>query len=152
GQKALARTSSTPGRTQELNFFSADVGMTVVDMPGYGYARAAKTQVADWTRLAFDFLRGRANLRRVYVLVDARHGLKDGDVEAMMLLDKAAVSYQVVLTKADKVKPAELARVVGETRESLKKRPAAHPEVVVTSAAAGSGIAELRAELARVMV
>src|SRR5262245_6736948 len=108
GQKALARTSNTPGRTQELNFFSADAGITVVDMPGYGYARAPKTQVADWTRLAFDFLRGRANLRRVYVLIDARHGLKDTDIEAMKLLDKAAVSYQIVLTKADKVTPSEL--------------------------------------------
>jgi GTP-binding protein len=149
GQKALARTSNTPGRTQELNFFGADAGITVVDMPGYGYARAPKTQVADWTRLIFDFLRGRANLRRVYVLVDARHGLKDSDIEALKLLDKAAVSYQVVLTKADKVKPAERARVEDATRASLRKRAAAHPEVLATSAADGSGIAELRAEIVR---
>jgi GTP-binding protein len=149
GQKALARTSNTPGRTQELNFFGADAGITIVDMPGYGYARAPKTQVADWTKLIFDFLRGRANLRRVYVLVDARHGLKDSDVEAMKLLDKAAVSYQVVLTKADKMKPAELARVEDETRAGLKKRAAAHPELIATSAAEGTGIAELRAELFR---
>jgi GTP-binding protein len=152
GQKALARTSNTPGRTQELNFFGADAGITVVDMPGYGYARAPKAQVADWTRLIFDFLRGRATLRRVYVLVDARHGLKDSDVEALKLLDKAAVSYQVVLTKTDKVTPTELVRVVNETNESLKKRPAAHPEVLGTSAADGAGIAELRAELARLAI
>jgi GTP-binding protein len=149
GQKALARTSNTPGRTQELNFFGADAGITIVDMPGYGYARAPKTQVADWTKLIFDFLRGRANLRRVYVLVDARHGIKDSDAEAMKLLDKAAVSYQIVLTKADKVKPADLARVEDETRASLRKQPAAHPEVLATSAASGAGIADLRAELAR---
>lgn len=149
GQKALARTSDTPGRTQELNFFAADAGITIVDMPGYGYARAPKHQVADWTKLVFDFLRGRANLRRVYVLVDARHGLKDNDVEALKALDQAAVSYQIVLTKADKVKPAELARVVDETRERLKQRPAAHPEVLATSAESRAGIAELRAEIAR---
>ena len=118
-------------------------------MPGYGYARAPKAQVADWTRLVFDFLRGRANLRRVYVLVDARHGLKDTDIEALKLLDKAAVSYQVVLTKTDKVKPAERAGVDDATRESLRKRPAAHPEVLATSAADGTGIAELRSEIVR---
>jgi GTP-binding protein len=149
GQKALARTSNTPGRTQELNFFGADAGITIVDMPGYGYARAPKTQVADWTKLIFDFLRGRANLRRVYVLIDARHGLKESDVETLKLLDKAAVSYQVLLTKADKVKPAELAKLREATGEILKRRPAAHPEVLATSAAEGIGIAELRAELTR---
>jgi GTP-binding protein len=149
GQKALARTSDTPGRTQELNFFVADAGITIVDMPGYGYARAPKRQVAEWTKLVFDFLRGRANLRRVYVLVDARHGLKDNDVEALKTLDQAAVSYQVVLTKTDKVKPDELARVRDETGERLKQRPAAHPEVLATSAESRAGVAELRAEIAR---
>jgi GTP-binding protein len=149
GQKALARTSDTPGRTQELNFFGADAGITIVDMPGYGYARAPKSQVADWTKLVFDFLRGRANLRRVYLLVDARHGLKDNDVEALKTLDKAAVSYQVVLTKADKVKPSELAGVQDETRERLKKHPAAHPDILATSAESRAGVAELRAEIAR---
>jgi GTP-binding protein len=149
GQKALARTSNTPGRTQELNFFGADAGITIVDMPGYGYARAPKAQVADWTRLVFDFLRGRANLRRVYVLVDARHGLKDSDIEAIKLLDKAAVSYQVVLTKTDKVTPAELGRVENETGEGLRKRAAAHPQILATSAAEGTGIAELRSEILR---
>ncbi len=148
GQKALARTSNTPGRTRELNFFGADAGITIVDMPGYGYARAAKTEIASWTQLVFDFLRGRANLRRVYVLVDARHGLKDNDGEAMTVLDKAAVSYQVLLTKADKMKPAELARVQDEAQSALRKRPAAHPAVIATSAESGAGIAELRAEIA----
>jgi len=152
GQKALARTSDTPGRTQELNFFGADAGITIVDMPGYGYARAPKHQVADWTKLVFDFLRGRVNLRRVYILVDARHGLKDNDVETLKTLDKAAVSYQVVLTKADKVKPGELARVQDETRERLKQRPAAHPDILATSAERSAGIAELRAEIARLVI
>ena len=149
GQKALARTSNTPGRTRELNFFGADAGITIVDMPGYGYARAPKHEVASWTKLVFDFLRGRANLRRVYVLVDARHGLKDKDVEAMKELDQAAVSYQVVLTKADTIAPADLAQVQQETCVRLKMRPAAHPEVLATSAARGDGIAELRAEIAK---
>jgi GTP-binding protein len=151
GQKALARTSNTPGRTRELNFFGADAGITIVDMPGYGYARAPKEQVASWTKLVFDFLRGRANLRRVYVLVDARHGLKDNDGEAMNVLDKAAVSYQVVLTKADKMKPADIARIREEAQGSLRKHPAAHPEVLATSAENGSGIAELRTEIARLV-
>ncbi len=126
GQKALARTSNTPGRTRELNFFTADIGLTIVDMPGYGYARAPKTEVAAWTRLVFDYLRGRANLRRVYLLVDARHGLKDNDVDALKLIDKAAVSYQVVLTKTDKLKAAEMERVVEETAAAIAKRAAAH--------------------------
>jgi GTP-binding protein len=148
GQKALARTSNTPGRTQELNFFGADAGITIVDMPGYGYARAPKTDVAAWTRLVFDYLRGRANLRRVYVLIDARHGIKANDVEALDLLDKAAVSYQVVLTKADKPTPAELSGVAGAAAAALAKRPAAHPAILVTSAATGAGIAALAADIA----
>ncbi len=130
-------------------FFGAAAGIAIVDMPGYGYARAPKRQVAEWTKLVFDFLRGRASLRRVYVLVDARHGLKENDREALKVLDKAAVSYQVVLTKADKVKAAELARVRDELHEMLRKHPAAHPEVLATSAGNGLGIAELRAEIAR---
>lgn len=148
GQKALARTSNTPGRTQELNFFGADCGLVIVDMPGYGYARVSKKQVADWTRLVFDYLKGRANLRRVYVLVDARHGLKPNDLEALGLLDKAAVSYQIVLTKADKLKGAELAQVIAETGAKIAKRPAAHPEIVATSASTGAGMPELRGEIA----
>jgi GTP-binding protein len=148
GQKALARTSNTPGRTQELNFFAADTGPMIVDMPGYGYARASKQLVKSWTRLVFAYLRGRANLRRVYVLIDARHGIKDNDGEALDLLDKAAVSYQIVLTKADKLKPAELADVVEATRKAIAKRPAAYPEILATSAEKGLGIEQLRAEIA----
>ena len=148
GQKALARTSNTPGRTQELVFFGADTGITLVDMPGYGYARAPKKLVASWTRLVFDFLRGRVGLRRVYVLIDARHGLKPNDLDALKLLDEAAVSYQIVLTKTDKLKPAEVEQVVRETREGIAKHPAAHPEVLTTSAAEGSGLDRLRAEIA----
>ena len=148
GQKALARTSNTPGRTQELNFFAADIGPVIVDMPGYGYARASKKLVKNWTRLVFDFLRGRANLRRVYLLIDARHGIKENDGETLDLLDKAAVSYQIVLTKADKPKPAELADVVEATRKAIAKRPAAYPEILVTSADKSLGIDRLRAEIA----
>jgi GTP-binding protein len=148
GQKGLARTSNTPGRTQELNFFGADAGPVIVDMPGYGYARASKRVVKNWTRLVFDYLRGRPNLRRVYVLIDARHGLKENDREALSLLDKAAVSYQVVLTKADKLKPEALAAIVTATRAGIAKRPAAHPEIIVTSADTGAGIETLRSEIA----
>jgi GTP-binding protein len=148
GQRALARTSNTPGRTQELNFFGADTEPVIVDMPGYGYARASKRQIKDWTRLAFAFLRGRANLRRVYLLVDARRGIMDNDREALDLLDTAAVSYQVVLTKADKLKPSGLADVVATTERALAKRPAAYPAVLATSAETGLGIDLLRAEIA----
>jgi GTP-binding protein len=151
GQRALARTSNTPGRTRELNLFGADgSGIVIVDMPGYGYARAPKGQVRNWTKLAFDYLRGRANLRRVYVLVDARHGLKDNDRDALKQIDKAAVSYQVVLTKADKLKPAELEQRIAETAAEVRKRPAAHPEVLATSAETGLGIDMLRAEIAAI--
>ena len=148
GQKVLARTSNTPGRTRELNLFSADAGVAIVDMPGYGYARAPKTEVAAWTQTVFDYLRGRPRLRRVYVLVDARHGLKANDDEALATLDKAAVSYQIVLTKADKVKPGELADIIAATAAAIVKRPAAHPEVLATSSATGAGIDLLRAEIA----
>ncbi len=148
GQKALARTSNTPGRTRELNLFSAEAGVAIVDMPGYGYARAPKTEVAAWTRTVFDYLRGRPRLRRVYVLIDARHGLKANDEEALATLDKAAVSYQIVLTKADKAKGGDLPAVIAATAARLAKRPAAHPEVLATSAASGAGIDGLRAEIA----
>ena len=148
GQKALARTSNTPGRTRELNFFAADAGITIVDMPGYGYARAPKSEVAAWTKLVFAYLRGRPNLRRVYLLVDARHGLKDNDVDALKLIDKAAVSYQVVLTKIDKLKQAELGTVVETTAAAIAKRAAAHPAILATSSDEGIGIDVLRAEIA----
>lgn len=148
GQKALARTSNTPGRTRELNFFGADTHITIVDMPGYGYARAPKSEVAAWTKLVFDYLRGRPNLRRVYLLIDARHGLKDTDIDALKLIDKAAVSYQVVLTKTDKLKAAEMDKVVADTAATIAKRAAAHPAILATSSDDGIGIDVLRAAIA----
>lgn len=148
GRKGLARTSSTPGRTQMLNFFVApDTPLTIVDMPGYGYAQAPKDLVDAWTNLVFSYLRGRPNLRRVILLVDSRHGIKKNDLEAMALLDRAAVVYQVVLTKSDKIKPPQLARLVSETEAALAKRVAAHPLIVATSSEKNRGIDELRAEL-----
>jgi len=151
GRNGLARTSNTPGRTRELNFFSADAGLTIVDMPGYGYARAPKSEVAAWTQLVFDFLRGRANLRRVYLLVDARHGLKENDVDALKLINQAAVSYQVVLTKTDKLKAAEMANIVEETAAAIAKQAAAHPTILATSSDKGIGIDVLRAEIAELV-
>lgn len=151
GQKGLARTSNTPGRTRQLNLFGAGAGVTIVDMPGYGYARAPKKEVAAWTRVIFGYLRGRANLRRVFLLVDARHGLKANDLAALDLFDKAAVSYQIVLTKCDRPKPAALAAIVAETARTIAKRPAAHPEIIATSAETGGGIDLLRAEIAALM-
>jgi GTP-binding protein len=151
GRNGLARTSNTPGRTRELNFFSADAGLTIVDMPGYGYARAPKSEVAAWTNLAFDYMRGRAKLRRVYVLVDARHGLKDNDLDALKLIDQAAVSYQVVLTKTDKLKPTEIAKMIDETAAAIAKHAAAHPVILATSSDKGFGIDVLRAEIAELL-
>ena len=145
-RKGLARTSNTPGRTQELNFF--DVGeplrMRLVDMPGYGFAEAPKDLARRWRYLINDYLRGRAILKRALVLVDSRHGLKDVDREVMAMLDTAAVSYHLVLTKTDKVKPTELAKTVAATAAEARKRPAAHPAIFTTSSETGSGIAELR--------
>ncbi len=145
-RKGLARTSNTPGRTQELNFF--DVGtplkLRLVDMPGYGFAEAPKDLVRRWRHLVNDYLRGRTVLKRALVLVDARHGLKPPDRDMMDMLDTAAVNYQLVLTKADKVKPAELARIVEQTAEEARKHPAAHPTIFTTSSETGSGIAGLR--------
>jgi len=151
GRKALARTSHTPGRTQELIYFAADTALRLVDMPGYGYAEAPKAKVAAWTGLIHAYLSGRANLARVYVLIDARHGLKEADESVLKTLDVAAVSYQVVLTKADQVKPAELETRIAATAAALAKRPAAFPEILVTSAREGSGMAELRAAIVRVV-
>ncbi|WP_367193659.1 ribosome biogenesis GTP-binding protein YihA/YsxC [Amorphus sp. 3PC139-8] len=149
GQKTLARTSNTPGRTQELNFFVTDVApIVLVDMPGYGYAAAPKKAVEAWTELVFDFLRGRPTLRRVYLLIDARHGLKAIDEEVMNSLDQAAVSYQVVLTKADKIGPSQLAERIAETAQKIIKRPAAHPTVIATSSVTREGLDDLRAEVA----
>jgi GTP-binding protein len=146
-RNGLARTSNTPGRTQELNFF--DVGdplvFRLVDMPGYGYARAPKDMVRQWRFLVNDYLRGRAVLKRALLLIDSRHGVKDVDREVMEMLDAAAVSYRLVLTKADKVKASELAEVVASTAAEARKRPAAHPEIIATSAEKGMGMPELRA-------
>jgi GTP-binding protein len=147
GRNALARTSNTPGRTQELNFF--DVGtplrFRLVDMPGYGFAKAPKDMVRQWRYLVNDYLRGRQALKRTLVLIDARHGIKDVDREILEMLDKAAVSYRIVLTKADKVKATDLAAVTEATTAEALKRPAAHPGIIATSSEGGMGIAELRA-------
>jgi GTP-binding protein len=152
GRNALARTSHTPGRTQELIFFEGppDCPLRLVDMPGYGYASAPKTKVASWTALIHAFLQGRSNLARVYVLIDGRHGLKDVDEDVLKSLDRSAVSYQIVLTKADQVKPAQLAETLEATRAQLSKHPAAFPEVLVTSSRTGTGMPELRAAMIRV--
>jgi GTP-binding protein len=143
---ALARTSNTPGRTQELNFF--DVGsplrLRLVDMPGYGFAKAPKDVVKKWRHLVNDYLRGRQVLKRALVLVDSRHGLKEIDLEVMKMLDEAAVSYHLVLTKADKVKASELEAAEAATAAEARKHPAAHPEVIVTSSEGGMGIERLR--------
>jgi GTP-binding protein len=149
-QQGLARTSNTPGRTQELNFFEpTGAALFLVDMPGYGFAQAPKAKVEQWTALVKDYLRGRATLARVFLLIDARHGLKAPDREVMALMDEAAVSYQGVLTKIDKLKPTELAHIERATAEELAKHAAAYPVLVVTSSQTGAGIAELRAEIAR---
>jgi GTP-binding protein len=144
----LARASNTPGRTQELNYFSAQDRLYVVDLPGYGYAKAPKYKVEAWTKLTRAFLRGRATLRRVFVLIDSRHGLKDVDLELMDMLDETAVTYQLVLTKSDKLKKGQLARVHAETLKAIAKRPAAFPVVAQTSSEKGLGMPELRAEIA----
>ena len=152
GMTALARTSNTPGRTQEINIFEAqDAPLRIVDMPGYGFAQAPKEKVAQWTRLIHAYLTGRQNLRRVYVLVDGRHGPKANDLTVMNELDKAAVSYQIVLTKADKMLARDLEQVIAATRAAIAKRPAAHPELIVTSAQKGAGMQDLRAEIARLL-
>jgi GTP-binding protein len=151
GRRALARISHTPGRTQELIFFSGPASLTLVDMPGYGYAAAAKTKIKAWTALIHTFLLGRANLARLYLLIDARHGLKPTDTEMLETLDKAAVNYQVVLTKSDAARQADLAALAVKTQTALAEHPAAHPEVLVTSARSGSGIPQLRAAMARLI-
>jgi GTP-binding protein len=147
GRNSLARTSNTPGRTQELNFFEVGTPAVfrLVDMPGYGFAKAPKDLVKKWRFLINDFLRGRQTLKRALVLIDSRHGIKDVDREIMEMLDRAAVSYRIVLTKADKVKPTELADTLAVLAEEVRKRPAAHPEIIETSSETGLGIAELRA-------
>ena len=148
GRRSLARTSNTPGRTQALVFFDLAGRLGLVDLPGYGYAKVSKARAAAWTALTRDYLAGRATLRRLCLLVDARHGLKAGDRALMELLDRAAVVYQVVLTKIDKLSAPGLGRAVAEAEAGIARRAAAHPAVIATSARAGDGIPRLRAELA----
>jgi len=151
GRKHLARTSRTPGRTQELVFFAADKKFTLVDMPGYGYAAAAKVKIAAWTGLIDAYLQGRANLARVYVLVDARHGLKDTDGPMLGALGQAGLSYQVVLTKIDALTSAQCAERIEQTETELARSAAAFPQVLATSARSGAGVAQLRAAIARLL-
>jgi len=153
GRKALARTSHTPGRTQELNFFAlggppGEESLRLVDMPGYGYASASKQKIASWNSLMSDYLRGRQTLARVFVLVDGRHGVKDVDAQMFDLLDQSAVSYQVILTKRDEVKASDAQARVDSTLEALRRRPAAYPQTIFTSARTGEGVSELRAAIA----
>ena len=147
GRKTLARTSNTPGRTQQINFFDLGHRLMLTDLPGYGYAKAPKSTVDQWTNLIRDYLRGRVTLRRVCLLIYARHGLKPSDKEMMTLMDEAAVSYQVILTKCDKVKLDQLDKLVNRTGKELAKHVAAHPSILATSSVKGTGIAELRAAL-----
>jgi GTP-binding protein len=151
-QGGLARTSNTPGRTQELNYFRSDGDpLFLVDMPGYGYAKAPVDKVAAWGALVTDYLRGRTTLARVFLLIDARHGLKPTDHQVADILDEAAVSYQVVLTKADKIKPHELQAVIDATTKAIAKHPAAFPHVIATSAEKNIGVDELRATIAGIL-
>ena len=151
GRKALARTSNTPGRTQELIFFGGSQRLLLVDMPGYGYAATSKSRVASWTKLIQDYLRGRAALARVYVLIDARHGLKAADDTIFDTLGQAAVSHEIVLTKCDQISEAELAGRMAAINDAMRKRPAAFPDVIATSARTGAGVADLRAAIARLL-
>lgn len=152
GRKTLARTSNTPGRTQEVNYFTLGQpereGLFLVDLPGYGYARESKDRIATWTELVMTYLQGRATLRRVLLLIDARHGIKKNDEEVMAMLDKAAVSYLIVLTKTDKLKKGEIEKRLETTKAQLRKHVAAFPEIAVTSSEKGTGIPELRAHIA----
>jgi GTP-binding protein len=148
GRTHLARASNEPGRTREVNFFLLDERLHLVDLPGYGFARASKGVVKKFQNLGRDYLRGRPNLQRAFLLIDSRHGLKDVDDEAMAAFDTAAVSYQIVLTKADKLKAAEVEAVVARTVAQIARRPAAFPRVLATSSEKGTGIPELRAEIA----
>lgn len=147
GRKALARASGEPGRTRELNFFDVGGRLRLVDLPGYGYAKAPKTEIARWTGLTRDYLRGRPGLLRVFLLIDARHGLKEADIGVMKTLTEAAVVYQVTLTKADKLSKTALDAMLDQTQTQLRRQPAAHPTILATSADQQTGIAELRAEI-----
>ncbi len=150
GQKALARISNTPGRTRALFFFSCDAPIRLVDMPGYGYAKASKKDILAWNKLLHAYLRGRANLVRVFVLIDARHGLQKNDLAMMTQFDETAVSYQVVLTKADKLNATSLNAMIDKTRTQLARRPAAFPYLIATSSKGKTGLGHLRAEIAQI--
>ena len=147
-RKGLARASNTPGRTRELNYFNVDERLFVVDLPGYGYAKASKADIARWTKLTRAFLFGRASLRRVFLLIDSRHGIKPNDLELMAMLDETAVTYQIVLTKMDKLKKGELDKVFAKTQAIISKRPAAFPALITTSSEKKNGLDILRAEIA----
>lgn len=147
GRKALARTSNTPGRTQELNYFNLGQHLYMVDMPGYGYAKVSREKVEAWTRLIFAYLKGRQTLRCVFVLVDSRHGLKPNDIELMKMLDKSAVSYRIILTKCDKVKREDLEETIQKTEIEVKNHPAAYPKIHTTSSIKNDGISELQSIL-----
>jgi GTP-binding protein len=151
GRHALARTSNTPGRTQELIFFRGSPRLILVDMPGYGYAAAAKKKISAWTTLIHEYLRGRATLTRVYLLIDARHGLKDVDGAILDTLGQAAVSHEIVLTKCDQVSESELAKRIDALGAAMRKRPAAFPDMIATSARSGAGMEQLRAAIARLV-
>ncbi len=150
-RKQLARASGQPGRTREINYFSILDQFFVVDLPGYGYAKAPKKAIEQWTRLTQAYLRGRVSLQRVMLLIDSRRGIGEPDKKVMDALDQAAVVYQIVLTKADKLKKSEQEKVLAETRDALKKRPAAHPNVMLTSSDKGAGLPELKAEIASLL-
>ncbi|GGE33491.1 putative GTP-binding protein EngB [Agaricicola taiwanensis] len=150
-RKTLAKVSNTPGRTQEINFFDLDGALKLVDLPGYGFAQAPEAKVKAWTRLIRSYLAGRANLARIFVMIDSRHGLKTADTEILDELDKAAVSYQIVLTKTDQLRPAELDARRETVLQQLSRRPAAYPEIVATSSRTGDGIPALRASIVRLM-
>jgi len=151
GRRALARTSKTPGRTRELIFFGGSRPLILVDLPGYGYAAAAKSKVDAWTRLIADYLRGRATLARVFLLIDARHGLKAADDAILDTVSEAAVSHEIVLTKCDQISGEALAARIAEAAAAVRKRPAAFPDLIATAAKTGAGIAELRAAIARLV-
>ncbi len=150
GRKSLAKTSNTPGRTQQLNYFNLADCLFLVDLPGYGFAKAPESMVKKWQKTIFAYLQGRVNLKRVFLLIDSRHGIKKVDRDIMEMLDKAAVTYQIVLTKSDKISAAELEKVLTQTREETSKHAAAYVDVIVTSSEKGFGIDELRAEIARI--
>ncbi len=147
-QNKLAKASNTPGRTRELNYFNVSDRLRIVDLPGYGYARASKTDIEKWTKLTRQFLAGRAPLRRIFLLIDSRRGVKDSDLEIMSLLDEVAVTYQIVLTKTDKIKKGEVDKVLEKTQSKIARRPAAHPHILLTSSEKNLGVEEIRAQIA----